>query len=380
MPVAARVALILLVAAGGALGAPPAAAATTTTAKTTKAKAKAKAPARGTGDDATGAAVLADIDDAFALLVRDDDRTHAAARRRLARAARSFDDLRVGDDVLRQALVGDANKPWRGRAYERVLSLVTLAALDVERGRCDLALPTLRNAALHDARVAPAAHRGDSDAVVVFALALRCLADGDESVGGAAAAADVARARDDLRRAVAAAGGGDDDDAVRAVERRVRDPGARLVFTGWGPAFARAGVHGERLELQPRDEDDGIAAVARLGSGAPRGDAGLHEAWAAQATLAWSSTTQATAVRGRPFDSVRAARARDKDAAAAAGQAALAAAWAAPPTGWTTTTLVGRGVQATGGAGLLVVGAALDARADDRFVAALPGRVWIVAP
>lgn len=286
----------------------------------------------------------------------------------------AFDDLDVGDDGLHGLLVGDATKPWRGRAFERVLALTTLAALDIERGRCDLALPTLKNAVVHDARVSIDEQRGVSDAVVTAALVLRCLADGDGSMP-AGSPSEVARAREDLRRSLRAAG----QSAVAVdVERRVRAPGARLVLTGFGPSFARAGVHGEELVLTPREEDDGVAGVIALGPRAARSDDELPEP-RSHGIAVWSSTTQATAVRGRPFDAVRAKRASDKDAATSAGRTALSLARsrASSQQPW---TLVGSGVLATGGAGLLVLGAVIDARADDRFLEALPGRVWIVAP
>lgn len=348
--------------------------------------------------DDHGFDVRAVVDDAFRRLVDDRPAAHRVARRELARAAAVFDDLALDGHALERAFVGDATRPWRGRPFERVLALATLAALDIERGRCDLALPTLRTAALHDARAAPTEHdrAAVSDAVLVAALALRCLADGDASLARGTPA-EVDDARRALRHALhhalhhaphhalrhagrgALPAAGDDID-LDVVERGIRHPEARLVLTGFGPEFRRSGPHGEQLQLVARDEDDGVAGVIRLGPRARRNADDIDDQLLKRrGHVLWSSWQQATSEDVRPFDAVRADRARSRDEATRRGQAALATA-ATATTGHADTALLARGLSATSGVGLLASAALLDARADDRMIPALPGHVWLVVP
>jgi hypothetical protein len=321
-----------------------------------------------------GDAVLFDVDEAFALLGSDSARAHAQARARLERAARAFDDLSPDEDPLRAAFLGDRTKPWRGRTFERVLSLVTLAALDIERHRCDLALPALKTAALHDARV-DVEHK--SDAVVVHALLLRCLADGDEHTARGTDD-EIASARRMLKDVVGNAA------EARRIERFACDPAARLVFMGFGPSFHADGAHGEHLTVRPGDEGDGVAAVIALGPRAQRNDLDLDLAGAA---VVWSSNAQATTTRGRPWERVLAERAAAKDALTARGSARVAQGLAPSSSSSSSSSSshgarawLGRGLAAVGGAGLLATAAVLDARADDRSVPHLPGRALLVAP
>ena len=79
---------------------------------------------------------------------------HAKARALLGKAVATFNDLALDGSALERAFASDVHKPYRGRPHERVFASAVLAALDMERGRCDLALPTLRNAAFLDVKAA----------------------------------------------------------------------------------------------------------------------------------------------------------------------------------------------------------------------------------
>jgi len=71
------------------------------------------------------------------------------ARQKLEEAFSLFDDLSLGaNDPIFQS---DRSKPFRSWPHERVLASTLLAALDAEAGRCDLALPALKDALRVDA-------------------------------------------------------------------------------------------------------------------------------------------------------------------------------------------------------------------------------------
>ncbi|MFH1807420.1 MAG: hypothetical protein ABIJ09_01650 [Pseudomonadota bacterium] len=111
------------------------------------------------------------------------------ARALLEAAHASFEDLSDPAN-LNVAFSADADKPYRGRPHERVLSTTLLALLDMAQGRCDMAVPTLRSAEFLDARWQPFPF--GTDAPLVYALLLRCA---QQSKG---AATDVERARTGL--------------------------------------------------------------------------------------------------------------------------------------------------------------------------------------
>lgn len=89
----------------------------------------------------------------------------------LERAHASFSDLTTPNN-MNSAFAADSDKPYRGRPHERVLTATSLALMDMLRGRCDLAIPTLRSAEFLDARWQPFPYGTDSP--LVYALALRC--------------------------------------------------------------------------------------------------------------------------------------------------------------------------------------------------------------
>ena len=173
--------------------------------------------------------VLRDVERAYGILR--DDRPAAASRARalLAHAAAALDDLNDPRDSLAAAVGGDDAAPWRGLPHERVMVLLTLAALDVDAGRCDLALPTLKNARHH--RDQASLQRGEvvveDDLLLAEVLRARCAFNG--GVGDVDAARAALRARPDGERLLAA----------------TIAPALRLSFTGRAPSVKAGGAHGE---------------------------------------------------------------------------------------------------------------------------------------
>lgn len=292
--------------------------------------------------------VEGDLERAFALL-GDDDRHHGPARELLVRATSAFEDQSLAGSDLEKAYASDAKKAYRGRPHERVLAHVVLAALEMERGRCDLALPSLKAAEFFDLK---ASANDSSDAVVVHALTLRCLID----AGAASAEVDAARANVDVD-----------------VARRVLDPQARLTFAGLGPRFARGGSQGEVLSTVDRSNEAGATFVIRLGRRASR------NARVDKGVVVWDSHQQATTIRGRPFDQVLQARATTKTRAQQSAQQNLGNSQQRLRTARGGKDLVAAAVGGAAGVGLLSFAAVTDARADDRCVDDLPGTVRLAS-
>lgn len=300
-----------------------------------------------------------DLQRAFELL--ENPKMHSRARGLLVRATEAFDDQSLDGSNLERAFVSDAKKPYRGRPHERVLAHTALAALEMERGHCDLALPSLKAAAFYDLKASP---DDKSDAVVVAALTLRCLTDEN------ATAAEIAVARADVDAAVRGAAGA----AADAVVAAVLDPEARLVFSGFGPRFEPRGAHGEDVVAVARTTADAAAArptiVIRLSQkAARRGDV-------RDGPVVWDSFTQATSVGGRPFTKVLAERAQAKTRSEVSARQNLDN--SANRLRGANRATAGRDVAAAlvsgaAGAGFLTLAAVTDARADARFVDSLPG-------
>ncbi|MEM7403375.1 MAG: hypothetical protein AAF310_05145 [Myxococcota bacterium] len=93
------------------------------------------------------------------------------ARALLAYAHESFADLRDPDNFS-EMFSSDIDKPYRGRPYERVMSTVMLALLDMLQHRPDMALPALADAEFLSARWKSFAFGTDSP--LIYALMLRC--------------------------------------------------------------------------------------------------------------------------------------------------------------------------------------------------------------
>ena len=118
-------------------------------------------------------ATLTRLQEAFSLLRHaNNDDDVARARAHLEDAFGTFEDLRDPENMS-VAFTADADTPYRGRPHERVLAATTLALTDAAKGRCDLALPTLKAAEFLDVRWQKLAF--GTDAAVVYALSLYCL-------------------------------------------------------------------------------------------------------------------------------------------------------------------------------------------------------------
>lgn len=310
---------------------------------------------------------------------------HDDARLWLEEATATFDDLALEGSSLEKAFASDVHKPYRGRPHERVLASVVLAALDIERGRCDLALPSLKNAAWLDARADPAE---TTDVPLVPVLTLRCL----KQVG--ASGADLERARADLRSALRLTAA---EHRAGELETMAAADDLALALDGDGPAVRADGAAGERAVVVPatagrtfsgRLEETKVsptAIVIHLGKQRPA------PARASSGLVVWSSTHQATTVQGRPFEEVLGERAELRRGSLAEGSRLLHGGLADV----TATVDAGRragkidskaalaqllsgGLVATAGMGLTAVGAATDARADLRYVSTLFERVVLL--
>lgn len=180
----------------------------------------------------------------------------SSAYRLLERAAARFDDLDDDRDALAAAVGGDASAAWRGRPYERVMALLTLATLDVRKRRCDLALPTIKNA-MHmrtQGRLQAGASAGaaDHDVVLANVLRLRC----------AAITRDEALAHDVTAELRAAVGDGAAADAFIAMATA---PVVVVRFVGRAPAIEARGAHGE-VAAVVHHTDTATAFSVTLGS------------------------------------------------------------------------------------------------------------------
>lgn len=312
---------------------------------------------------------LHDLERAFAL-IRKGKGKHAAARKLLERAVQRFDDLAMESTPIEIAFESDARKPYRGRPHERVLAAAVLAALDIERDRCDLAIPTLRNAAWLDARARPS---DPSDAVLVHALALRCMERANMS------ASDKARVSDDLMAAL----------KVTKEEKRFNEivvlatrDSLVLELAGTGPTVVPEGAYGERVRVVA-GALGGEPVRIKLGrsKAKKRDDSDVRDVRA----LVWSSTTQATTVSGRPYDEVLAKRAQkksahDADASAQWSRAREHGAGAVRGGKVDPKQALAGALFATTSVAFASLANATDARADARYVHALFETATLASP
>lgn len=308
---------------------------------------------------------LHDLERAFALVRKG---KKSSARRLLERAVHRFDDLAMESTPLEAMFASDGNKPYRGRPHERVLAAALLAALDIERGRCDLAVPTLRNAAWLDARANPT---DPSDAVLVHALALRCI----ERMPGMLAS-DKQRVRDELRAALTVTKEEKRYDEIVALATR---DVVVLELAGVGPSVVAEGVHGERVRVLPGSASgDDVVRIA-LGGQVRKHQTQGQTSDRQTNTQVWSSTTQATTISGRPYDEVLAKKAQAKSAHSANADANWSR--ARHSVNETLRDREGSGVDpkkaiagalfATSSIGFASLANATDARADTRYVKTL---------
>jgi hypothetical protein len=310
--------------------------------------------------------VLRDVEQAFGILRANRPGAAGRARAHLTRVAAVLDDLDPTRSDVARVVAGDGAAPWRGLPHERVLALLTLAALDVDAGRCDLALPTLKNAEHHQARAAlaagvtvAAAADANADLVLADVLRLRCAHQ-----DGADAAIDANHAA--IRNAVLARPGG--ARLASAAIGKTLD----LVFRGHTPTIEATGANGEQAVLRHHD-DSTVAFVIRLGSSARRGRAVAEPK---NAAIVWDAQTQA---RGPgPASSIRRQeKARNKQAlgnqsttwASQGSQAAVGAR--------TSRDLLGAALLLSASAGAAASNAVVDAAVDTRVPPSMPAQVWV---
>jgi hypothetical protein len=296
------------------------------------------------------------LETAFATLLDNDDpslrRAHTQARRSLERCVEVFDDVDVDGSALERAYASDPKKPYRGRPHEQLAAHLTLAALDLERGRADLALPSLRTARLIATR------RDVKDAVVVVD-ALAYVALRAEHSAGRATAAEVAAARVDVPAAVAAAVDAADGDRVVALRLR-----------GFAPTLVSAGSAGESVTLVPNTAARRPHAIA-LARGVD------VDADAVTVVAAFAAAAAAGLTKARAFDATLADRAQQKARAQSEAQRAWQDSQRAAQTGH-AGGLAAAALFGVMGAGRVTEAAVVDARADVRVVDTAPAFVELV--
>jgi hypothetical protein len=192
--------------------------------------------------------VLRDVERAYAILRADRPAAAHRARPLLSRAAAALDDLADDRDSLEAAVGGDDAAAWRGLPHERVMVLLTLAALDVDAGRCDLALPTLKNARHHRDRAALQRREAVAADDLLLAEVLRARCAVRDGVGELEAARAALLVRPDGARLLAAA----------------TAPSLRLTFSGRAPAITAGGGQGELGSLS-FSADTATAFVVTIG-------------------------------------------------------------------------------------------------------------------
>lgn len=310
--------------------------------------------------------VLRDVERAFQILR--DDRPGAANRARgvLAQAATALDDLVDDRETAAVIVGGDDSAAWRGLPHERVFILLTLAALDVDAGRCDLALPTLKNALNHRDRgrlqQGAAGQANADDPAVVTVLTARCaLKDG---VG------DVEAARAAL---VALPGGA-------AMLPLVMADAMTLRFTGQAPTVVATGTHGEGGQLSFRD-DDAPAFSITIGRG---GRAAKAKKASTKASPKAATTTHVlhdlrreAAVPGAMAAARRGEAARQKSTMSAQANQYASRGASAVQSG-PGRNLLGAGLLLTAAAGMTATSAVVDARVDTRTATSMPARILLI--
>ncbi len=112
----------------------------------------------------------------------------------LEQSVLTFEDLKAPKNMS-SAFSQDIDKPYRGRAHERVFASMLLAMLDMTEGRYDMAIPSLKNAEFLDARWQ--AMKYGTDSPLIYALELFALKQNQQVGTG-----DFDRARFGLENAL----------------------------------------------------------------------------------------------------------------------------------------------------------------------------------
>lgn len=139
--------------------------------------------------------VFLDLLQAFALMrsaAIEQKQVQEKIKNLLVQAVATFDDLR--DPVnFSMAFSADEDKDFRGRPHERMYAAAMTAIFFMAEGKCDMAMPYLRNAEFLDARFRKMSLIR-TDAPLIYAAQLFCLKNGDES--------ERTRAKDGIIRSV----------------------------------------------------------------------------------------------------------------------------------------------------------------------------------
>jgi hypothetical protein len=301
--------------------------------------------------------VLRDVERAFATLRADRPAVAARARAVLADVAAALDDLADERASLEAALGGDDGAAWRGLPHERVFILLTLAALDVDAGRCDLALPTLKNALHHRDR--GLVQRGevvpDDDHALADVLRARCAIVA--GVGDVEAARAALRARPD----------------GEALHAAATAPALVLEFVGRAPGIAATGVGGEQGRLVWRD-DDAIAFTVTIGGPSKASKA------SSSSMVTVHDLRQVARPPGPAATARRAAQAAKKSQLQAQATQYASRGQGAATQAREVRGLVGAGLLFGAAAGLSATTAAVDTRVDTRTATAMPASIRVKTP
>ncbi len=262
-----------------------------------------------------------DLERAFTMLR--DNASHARVRSVLGKAVRHLDDLDPARSDLSRALAGDKNAPFRGQAHERTIALLTLAALDVEAGHCDTAIPATKNAEHHhmNALLAAGVHSDQAAAALPLAELLRAQCDDG-----------------------------------RATEKR-------LVFRGKNPTLTAHGSYDEYVMRSASDNDD-VAFVITLPGKKKR-------AKEATPRMLWDTAKHAPPL-GVASAARRAERANERRTLTNKAHTTAAKAPASPTT---ARQALGSALLWTSAFGQAATAATIDARADTRTVMSMPARI-----
>jgi hypothetical protein len=313
--------------------------------------------------------VLRDVERAYGILRAARPAAAARARALLAAAAAALDDLADDRDGLGAALGGDDAAAWRGLPHERVMVLLTLAALDVDAGRCDLALPTLKNARHH--RDQASLQRGEAvaadDLLLADVLRARCaIHDGVGDVDAARAALQVRPEGERLLAAVAA-------------------PALQLRFSGRAPAVTAGGAHGAVGSLAWSGDASGDpsttapAFLLTIGRAPRRPPSTSPSASTSSSPLVVHDLRLEARAPGPAATQRRTAQASRKQALQQQAQQYASRGQQTATQAKDVRSIVGAGLLLGAAAGLSATTAVVDTRVDTRTVSSMPAAIAVLS-
>ena len=334
---------------------------------------------------ADGDPTLRRAEAAFSALEHDRKGAHLRARRLLSDVVDTFDDVGSSGDALTEALRSDNTKAWRGLPHERIALLIVLAALDLESGHPELALPALRNADLQHARSRLLADGDDNAAPLlsVALLTLRALADlGADDVTHS----QHPRWQEAWRGLDAAYGAAPADTApLPSLVAAVLDNNAVWRLEGRGPILVSsgAGASNAAFVAPDNDDDDGGGVTIAIG-GRRRGAAVARDGEVRAGTaMVWSSLAMAQQQGRRAVADQLAGRAQQQQALQQQSRrlwdqgraGSVQAVNTAKP-----TTIFGAALALVGSVGAAGAAAVIDPRMDTRVVTRLPESMGLSLP